>query len=260
MADVLRQVLVAACLVVMLWANLGGGGGRAGADREPEMYTAVPTAFSPAPYTFAVWAPIFFGCVALTVYQGLPAMRHDPRFSPLGWLVAAAFLLTALTAYTPIGVSNAVITGLLIALALAYRQAARADPQTAGFVWCVRVPLAIFVAWCLVAAILNACQWAVSLGWPVGSASAAVLILVATLVGLIVVIRWREVAFGLVLIWAFWGIVVARPGASAVLGAAAAGTLALVVGSCFVWRGGSGLPPLSSPDAEPGAAADGGGM
>ncbi|MGL6073393.1 MAG: hypothetical protein ACRC8S_04425 [Fimbriiglobus sp.] len=243
MTDVLRQVVVAACLVVMLWTNLAGGG-RADGDRDPGMYTAFPTAFSPAPYTFAVWAPIFLGCIALTVYQGLPSMRHDPRFQTLGWLVAAAFLLTALTAYTPIGVSNAVITGLLVALALAYRDASRTEPHTAGFAWCVRLPLAIFVAWCTVATILNACQWAVSLGWPVGSASAALLILIATLIGVAVVVQWREVAFGLVLVWAFWGIVAARPEASAVVGAAAVATLALIGAAAYAWWGGSGSPPV----------------
>lgn len=244
MADVLRQVAVAASLVVMLWTNLAGDGGRADGDPDPGMYTAFPTAFSPAPYTFAVWAPIFLGCIALTAYQGLPSMRQDPRFHPLGWVVAAAFLLTALTAYTPIGVSNAVITGLLVALALAYREAVRAEPQTAGFAWCVRLPLAIFAAWCTVATILNACQWAVSRGWPVGPASAAALIGLAALLGVAVVVQLREVAFGLVLVWAFWGIVAARPEASAVVGATAVATLALAGAAAYAWWGGSGSPPV----------------
>jgi hypothetical protein len=244
MLVMVRQIAVAACLVVMLWTNLAGGGGSPEGNREPGMYTAFPTAFSPAPYTFAVWAPIFLGCIALAVYQAMPAMRHDPRFGLLGWLVAAAFLLTALTAYTPIGVSNVVITALLAALVLAYRQAARAEPQTAAFVWCVRLPLAIFTAWCTVATILNACQWAVSQGWPVGPVPAAALIGLAAAVGVAVVVQQREVAFGLVLMWAFWGIVAARPEASVVVGAAAAATLALVGAAAYAWWGGSGSPPV----------------
>lgn len=244
MLEMVRQIAVAACLVVMLWTNLAGGGGNPEGDREPGMYTAFPTDFSPAPYTFTVWAPIFLGCIALAVYQALPALRHDPRFGLLGWLVAAAFLLTALTAYTPIGVSNVVITALLAALALAYRQAAGAEPQTAAFLWCVRLPLAIFTAWCTVATILNACQWAVSQGWPVGQVPAAALIGIAAAVGVAVVVQQREVAFGLVLVWAFWGIVAARPEASAVVGAATVATLALVGAAAYAWWGGSGSPPV----------------
>lgn len=244
MLDVVRQVAVAVCLVVMLWTNLAGGGGNPEGDSEPGMYTAFPTAFSPAPYTFAVWAPIFLGCLALAVYQALPALRHDPRFGLLGWLVAAAFLLTALTATTPIGISNVVITALLAALALAYRQAAGAQPQTTAFLWCVRLPLAIFTAWCTVATILNACQWAVSQGWPVGQVPAAVLIGIAAAVGVSVVVQQREVAFGVVLVWAFWGIVAARPEASAVVGAGAVASLALVGAAAYVWWGGSGPPTV----------------
>lgn len=250
MLDVLRQVAVAVALVIMLWTNLGGGG-RAAGDREPEMYVAFPTAFSPAPYTFAIWAPIFLGCLALTVYQGLPSMRHDPRFRTLGWFVAAAFLLTALTAYTPIGVSNAVITGLVVALALAYREAARGEPQTTGFVWLVRLPLAIFVTWCTVATILNACQFAVSQGWPVGPVPAAVLIVLAAMLGVVVVLRERDVAIGLVLVWAFWGIVAARPGALPVVIAASVATLALLAAVVAARLGASPKPPI---DVAPPAA------
>jgi hypothetical protein len=243
MLDVIRQVVVAICLVVMLWTNLSGGGR---SDGGRDMYTSFPTAFSPAPYTFAVWAPIFIGCIALTVYQALPSMRHDPLLHLLGWLAAAAFLLTALTAYTPIGVSNVVITGLLVALVLTYREAVRTEPQTAAFVWCVRKPIAIFTAWGVVATILNTCQWVVSLGWSVGPTSSAVLILVATLVGIAVVIQCREVAFAAVLVWAFWGIVAARPEASAVVGATVVATVALVAAAAFVWWGGAGSPPVTA--------------
>jgi len=241
--NLLRQVAVAVALVVMLWSNLGGGGdGRDEANRSPEMYTAYPTAFSPAPYTFAVWAPIFLGCIALTVYQSLPAMRHDLRFQTLGWLVAVAFLLTAATAYTPIGISNAVITALVIALALAYVTAARAEPQSTGFAWCVRIPIALFLGWCTVATILNGCQFAVSRGFPVGPVAAALLIGIAATAGVGAVLRWHELTFGLVLVWAFWGIVAAQPGASPILLAAAAGSVALLGAMAFALRGGPGAP------------------
>jgi len=240
-SDLLRQMAVVVALVFMLWSNLGGGG-RDDENLAPDMYTAYPTAFSPAPYTFAVWAPIFLGCIALAVYQGLPAMRHDSRFQTLGWLVAVAFLLTAATAYTPIGISNAVITALVIALALAYVTAARTEPQSTGFAWCVRIPLALFLGWCTVATILNGCQFAVSRGFPVGSVAAALLIAIVATAGVGAVLRWHELTFGLVLVWAFWGIVAAQPGASPILLAAAAGSVALLGAMAFALRRGPGAP------------------
>ncbi len=255
MLELLRQVVVTACLAVMLWTNLAGGG-RVDGDREPEMYSAFPTAFSPAPFTFAIWGPIFLGCVALTVYQALPTMRHDARFQTLGWYVAGAYLLTALTAFTPIGTSNVVITGLLVMLSLAYRESLRAEPHTVAFTWCVRLPLAIFLAWCTVATILNACQFAVSQGRPVGPASAAVLIGIASVIGIAVVIASKEVAFGIVLVWAFWGIVAARPEASSIVLAAMVGSLVLLAAMTYAWWGGPGSSPMWGGRTEPDAVAD----
>jgi len=240
-SDLLRQMAVVVALVFMLWSNLGGGG-RDDENLAPDMYTAYPTAFSPAPYTFAVWAPIFLGCIALTVYQGRPAMRHDSRFQTLGWLVAVAFFLTAATAYTPIGISNVVITALVIALALAYVTAARAEPQTTGFAWCVRIPIALFLGWCTVATILNGCQFAVSRGFPVGPVSAAVLIAIAATAGVGAVLRWHELTFGLVLVWAFWGIVAAQPGKAPILLATVAGSVALLGAMAATIRSGPGEP------------------
>jgi len=200
------------------------------------MYYALPTAFSPAPYTFAVWAPIFLGCIAMTIYLCGPAMRDSSRLNLLRWLLVIAFLLTGLTAYTAIGWSNLVIVGLFITLGLAYNEVVVLAPKSPTGYWILRVPVAIFLSWCLVATVLNGCQFSASVGWPVGPNVSALLIGFASLIGLFFLIKFKEIAFALVLVWAFWGIVSARPEALPVVFAAIAGTSAMFVAAFVVYR------------------------
>ena len=231
----LQKTTLAVSLVFMLYANLLGG--KDGARHD--MYNAFPTAFAPAPFTFAIWAPIFLGCLALTVYLCVVSGEQTPfRPSLISW-VAAAFMFTALTAYTPIGLSNLVVIGALVSLSIAFHYSAEPASGSSGLnYWCVRMPLAIFLAWTLVATLLNACQWLVSKGWDVGPVEASILIGLASLIGLVVALGYREMACAVVLIWAFWGIVVARPDESLPLVATCLGTACLVAAVIYLFDNG----------------------
>lgn len=228
MSNLILRIGLGLSLAFMLFANLLGGDHDSDAGSGLNLYEAFPTDFSPAPYTFAVWAPIFLACIALTVYLCSLPPEQSSLLSPLlGWMTSV-FFLTALTTYTPIGLSNFAVTGMLVALIFAYREVLALAPTPAGFYWCVREPVAIFLAWAFVATILNTCQWLTSKGWTVGSAEAAFLIGLAAVVGLVVVLCCREPAFAVVLTWAFWGIVAARADNSSLVIAAGLGTMFLL--------------------------------
>jgi hypothetical protein len=233
MRGIVRQITLVLSVVVMLVTNFGfGSNDLSDATVEDTMYNTFMTAVTPASYTFAVWLPIFLGCIALVVYQALPAQRNDPRFDALGWPLTAAFLLNALTPFTPLGISNVVIVLLLLALVVAYRTAVRQQPQDRAFFWFARIPITIFFAWITVATIVNMAQFLTSVGWNgfglSGPAWSALLIAVATLIGLLVVRANREVSFAIVLVWAFVGIAVANANALPVVLLASLGSLALL--------------------------------
>ncbi|MEM8534811.1 MAG: hypothetical protein AAGF95_28485 [Chloroflexota bacterium] len=201
--------------------------------REFSTYYDFPTAISPAVYTFTIWAPIFMGCVALAIYQALPSKRNDQRLNMLAWPIILSCFSNALTPYMPIGISVVVVALLLLALAWAFLTVHKMGPQDRRFYWFVQFPITIFFAWITVATIVNTSQWLVSLNWSGFGVAAttwsAVLIGVATVIGLFISLRYREMAYGLVLVWAFWGIVAAQMGSLTIIGAASAGTLALLI-------------------------------
>ncbi|MCY1139498.1 hypothetical protein OWR29_15985 [Actinoplanes sp. Pm04-4] len=49
------------------------------------------TVITPPDYAFAVWGPIFAGCIASTVAQCLPAGRGDPMSRRTGWPLVGAY-------------------------------------------------------------------------------------------------------------------------------------------------------------------------
>ncbi len=211
----LRQLAVVLSAGAMLATNLLLGGGGGGLDDEGSrgMYDAFPTAFSPAPLTFAVWGPIFLGAVVLAIYQALPSLRHDRTLDRLGLPLVASYLLNAATPFTPIGVSNVVILALFVTLCAAYWIASRDGDLSLARTWAVRVPISLLTTWIGLATVLNSAQLAVSCGVAVGPLKAAVLIALAGAAGAVVIVRFSDLAVASVVGWALYGIVIARPGA-----------------------------------------------
>jgi hypothetical protein len=207
------------------------------------MYNAFPTAFTPAPYTFAIWGLIFVGCIALTIQMGFRPTGSEARLDFLAWCVALAFFLNATTPFTPIGVSNLVLGAMIVALGLAYKTAVASPSAGLGFVWFVRMPLAMFLTWIVVAFILNGCQFAVSRGMPVGEGAGIILMLLAAAFGTLFAVGCREPIAAVVIGWALWGIVAARPDAAGVFWTAAIGTIVLLGAIVKSWPSGVSVTP-----------------
>jgi hypothetical protein len=80
--------------------------------------------------------------------------------------------------------------------------------------WFARVPFSIYFGWISVATIANAAVMLYDLGWRGQPLSqefwAGLVIAVAALIGVYMILKRREVAFALVLVWAFIGIFVGQ--------------------------------------------------
>ena len=105
MHGILRQIVLVLSFITFIYTNLFSGG-----SDSNSIYSLYPTAFTPAVYTFVIWAPIFIGLTLFVIYQALPSNRSNIYLDALGWPVFIAFIMNALSAYTPLGWSNLVIT------------------------------------------------------------------------------------------------------------------------------------------------------
>jgi translocator protein len=195
-----------------------------------------PVYFVPAGYVFAIWGLIYVGLVAYGVYQALPRQRHNPRLRGIDylflvscvanivWLFFWHFNLFLLTL-------PAMLT-LLVALILIYWRLgiARAGASTAER-WLVHVPFSTYLGWVSVATIANFADVLYFVRWDAGGLDpilwTVIMLAVATLLGVMMALTRRDVAYLLVLTWAFAGIAVKQ--SATLLVALPAGLAALLV-------------------------------
>jgi benzodiazapine receptor len=177
--------------------------------------------FVPAGYVFSIWGLIYVGWIAFAVYQALPAQRENPRLVRLGYWFALScvanigWLISWHYEYFIAGPFILAALAILLIVAYLRLEIGRTRVSTAER-WCVQIPFSVYLAWATVATIANVTSTLYFVGWSgLGIAPevwAAVMLVVATIVGVLVYRDRRDVAFQLVLVWAFVGIATKHAG------------------------------------------------
>jgi benzodiazapine receptor len=197
-----------------------------------------PVFFTPAGYVFSIWGLIYIGLIAFGIYQALPGQRENPRLLRLGpWFAISNLLNTAwifLWQYGYFTLTLFVMLGLLASLLVIFRRLAlSAKSENAREAWLVNIPFSIYLGWISVATIANFSISLYDLGFRGGPLTQQVwtiaVILVATILGLIMIWQQRQIAYPLVLVWAFIGIVVKQSAIQPVVIAAAVAALLIAV-------------------------------
>lgn len=221
----LRPVLNIAALVVTVAVNalantlpLNGLTTGAVSDSFPSLVT-------PAGYVFSIWGLIYLLLAVFVVYGALPAQRHNPRLGRLGYLFVLSCALNVAWLFTwhylLIELSLPVMLGLLGTLVLIYRRLEIGRSRVSrGEALAVRLAFSVYLGWITVATIANVSVLLLDLGVRAGWTApfwALVAIAAATLIGLSVLRRRGDLAYVLVLVWAFVGIAAAQWGSEALL-------------------------------------------
>lgn len=173
--------------------------------------------FVPAGYVFSIWGIIYIGLIAFGIYQALPAQRANPRLRRTGRLFALSCLANSawifLWHYGYYVLTLVVMVSLLLLLIAIYRRLGIGrEPARGGAQWCVNIPFSIYLGWISVATIANAAdvlyyvRWN---GWGLPpEAWFAVVMVVALLLTAVMSLTRGDIAYVLVIIWAFAGIAV----------------------------------------------------
>lgn len=187
-----------------------------------EISDALPSAFTPAGYTFSIWGLIYLALLGFTIYQALPGQRQRPFLAQIGWLFAAssAANIAWLFAwhYGAYALSVPLMVALLLSLIAIYHRLNVGTPSPAASRadrLLVHVPFSLYLGWITVATIANIASVANYLGWNgFGIAEAtwsAVMMGVAVVVATLLLANRRNLAYAGVLIWALFGIRAAYP-------------------------------------------------
>ena len=197
--------------------------------------------FTPANYVFAIWGVIYLLLLGFTVYQTLPTQRENPRLQRIGYLPALAGVLNSgwifLWHYNLFELTVPVMIGLLITLITIYLRLdiGRASP-TPREKLLMNIPFSVYLGWITIATIANVTALLYDLNWNGFGISpeawtVAILLIGAAIASALIFTR-ADIAYTLVIVWAYAGIVVKQSGVPIVAGTAVLG--ALVVAAVLI--------------------------
>jgi len=199
--------------------------------------------FVPAGYVFSIWGLIYIGLVAFAVYQALPVQRENPRLRSIGYMFALSCLANIIWLFLwhyEIFPLTLVAMGalLLLLIAIYLRLDINRIQVPTGERWAVHVPFSIYLGWITVATIANVTSVLDYLHWSGWGISPEVWTVIMLTTGVAIAsavnLTRGDVAYMLVIMWAFSGIAVKHAGTPMVATAAWVTTalvaLMLVVG------------------------------
>ena len=175
-----------------------------------------PTLITPAGYAFAIWSLIYFGLIVFSIYQALP--QNAARYAKIRTVYilncAANCAWIFLWHYEQILASLIVMFVLLGTLVFINVKLLKTDSPTEY--WLARVPFNVYFGWITVATILNFTVALVYLSVKTSdfatSILASVLIITATLIGIIIRFKLANAVYPVTIAWALTAIAVKQSG------------------------------------------------
>ena len=255
--DIFRQIITVIGVVATIAVNTLSESLPINGKGSGQISDQFPIYFVPAGYVFSIWGLIYLGLLAFAVYQALPAQRENPRLRSIGGLFAlasAANIAWIVLWHYELFLANIVVMLVLLAslIAIYLRLGIGRTSVSKAETWLVRVPFSVYLGWITVATIANATQLLYFLGWRGGAigpeAWTVIMLAVAVAVAWLVAITRRDVAYLLVLVWAFIGIATKHAGTPVVSNAAWIATA--LVAAAVVW---SALPKWTGMQPAPAA-------
>ena len=217
MKDILRQIvnILATILVIVLnglasTATLNG-------QTTGEISDRFDVYFVPAGYVFSIWGLIYLGLIGFSIYQALPSQRENPRLRRMGYLYALTCVANVAWLYlwhyelfeltiVAMVVLLLVLIGIYLILGIGRTRVSAAET------WLVRVPFSIYLGWITVATVANATSLLDYLNWSGWGLSpeiwAVIMLVAAAAIATAVSLTRGDVAYVLVIVWAFIGIAV----------------------------------------------------
>jgi benzodiazapine receptor len=181
--------------------------------------------FVPAGYVFSIWGIIYVGLIAFAVYQVLSSQRANPRLRGIDGLFVVSCVANSawiflwhfeVFAWTLVAMGTLLVSLIAIYLRLGIGRARASAAEQ----WLVHVPFSVYLGWVTVATIANVTTvlyWAGWGGWGVPPQAWAVVMLVAgAAITAAVIVSRADVAYALVIVWAYVGVAVKQAGVTEV--------------------------------------------
>jgi hypothetical protein len=203
-----------------------------------------PNTFVPAGFTFSIWGVIYLLLFSYTIgftYYTLKQEQFPKAFAfieriNIYFLLTCVFNMSWILAWHYLQIELSVLIMLLflitlIQLFLKSNLMAAALTTTQKFI--LQTPFIVYLGWISVATIANITALLVSYKWIALSIApvywSAAMILIAILLAMLMLKKFKAIPFALVVAWALWGIYNAQGPAAPILARITAGGIGLLI-------------------------------
>lgn len=213
--DTVRQILVIIATLATIAFNGASQALALNGQTVGDIANRTPLYFLPDNYVFGIWGLIYSAMLAYTIYQALPSQRENPlaRSTAYPYIWSCVFNCTWLVAFQfeLFSVSELLIVLLLLCLiVINIRAGIGVQRVSMADHWLIHVPFSIYLGWVSVANIANGAYVLYSdFGWrdPVsGQWATFVMLAIGAVLAGVMLLRRNNIAFALVVVWAFFGI------------------------------------------------------
>ena len=215
--DIVRQILVIIAAFTTVIFNIVANALPLNGLNTGDISDRFKIFFVPAGYVFSIWGLIYLGLIAYAIYQVLPAQRENPRLRSIGYIFilscAANIAWLYMWHYEIFNFTLVAMLVLLLSLIAIYlRLDIGRSNVSRGEKWAVQIPFSIYLGWITVATIANTTQLLYFLDWNGWGISPEIWTVIMWAAGVVISALMSftraDVAYSLVLVWAYIGIAV----------------------------------------------------
>jgi hypothetical protein len=214
MRNTLIKILAAIAYVAMVAVNFLAVSLPLNNRSTGQISDSYPNLFTPAGLTFSIWGLIYLLLGAYVLYQFVQSnKKREELFKKINALFIASSLanISWIFAwhYDVIWLS-VIIMAVLLFLLIRIADIIRTQKLTSKEKLLISSPFGVYFGWITVATIANITVLLVSIGWNgfgiAESVWTIIILLTGALIGILRMLKDKNVAYGLVLIWAYLGI------------------------------------------------------
>ena len=218
-SNLLRIANIIAFILTIIVNSLAGSTTILGGQNTAAISDANFTLITPAGYVFSIWGMIYTLLGIFVVYQALPSQKGKEYQSKIGWLFVLSSLINIIWLFLwqyELLIFSVVLMFMLLATLIAIYlrlDIGKTNSKLAEKI-AIQLPFSTYLGWITIASIANVATTLVSLNWDgFGIAPqtwASAIIIIALLLASIVIITRTDIAYSLVIAWAFIGISAAQ--------------------------------------------------
>ena len=186
-----------------------------------EIADLYPNLFTPAGFTFAIWGLIYLLLAVFVVYQGKEIFSNNNKqlnyVQRIGYLFFTSCLLNLSWIfawhYLRVGLSLVIMILLLVNLIMLYKRLNVNKAQEKGE-FITRIAFSIYLGWITIATVANVTVFLVDIDWGQWGLSEVFWMIAVIIIATAIVISFmhknNDWVYGLVAIWAYFGIIAKR--------------------------------------------------